>query len=84
MALSEFYESTIIGANATFDFSNFECDPDEITQSLGIIPDGTMRKGAEWVTRPGKPFVRPFNSWWIASKTLMFICENSLNAWATK
>jgi uncharacterized protein DUF4279 len=69
MALSEFYESTIIEAKASFGYSNFECDPDTITRTLGITPDETMRKGEEYVTRSGKTAVRPFNSWGITSRS---------------
>ena len=47
MALSKFYKSTIIEANASFGYSNFACDPDEITRVLGIIPDEIMRKGED-------------------------------------
>ena len=69
MALSEFYKSTIIEANASFGYSNFSCDPDEITRVLGITPDEIMRKGEEWTTSTGKIRTRPFNSWHIASKS---------------
>ena len=68
MALSEFYESTIIEAKASFGYSNFACDPDEITRVLGITPDEIMRKGEEWTTPTGKIRARPFNSWGIISK----------------
>jgi hypothetical protein len=69
MALSEFYESTIIEAKASFGYSNFECDPDTITRTLGITPDGTMRKEEEHLLATGKIFVRPFNSWYITSRS---------------
>ncbi len=69
MALSEFYESTIIEAKASFGYSNFACDPDQITRVLGITPDEITRKGEEWTTPAGKIRARPFNSWGITSKT---------------
>lgn len=69
MALSESYESTILEGKATFGFSNFECDPSEITKILRITPDGVMRKGEVWVTKSGKALARPFNSWWIESRS---------------
>lgn len=69
MALSEFYESTIIETKATFGFSNFECDPDVITQTMGITSDISMRKGEEHVLQTGENFLRPFNSWGIISRS---------------
>ena len=69
IALSEFYESTIVEAKATFSFSDFECDPSEITKSLGITPDRVMRKGEKWIAVSGQTMVRPFNSWSIKSRS---------------
>lgn len=68
MALSEFYESTIIEVKATFGFSYFECDHSEISKGLGIAPDGIVRKGGKWVTKSGKAMTRLWNSWWIESR----------------
>ena len=70
MALSEFYESTIIETKTTFGFSNFDCDPSEISKKLGLAPDGVRRKGEEWVTKLGKTMIRPYNSWWIESRSV--------------
>ncbi len=70
MGLSEFYESTIIKAKASFGFSEFDCDPEEITDALDIKPDQTTRKGEKWIAGSGKAGTRTFNSWRITSKSL--------------
>ena len=38
MALEESFAASIIKVRATFGFAHLECDPDEITNSLGIVP----------------------------------------------
>jgi hypothetical protein len=68
MALSESYESTIIEVGAGFGYSNFECDPAEITRALEITPDNVVLKGEKWVAF-GKTRTRPFNSWEITSQS---------------
>jgi hypothetical protein len=69
MALSEFYESTIIEAKASFGYGQFDCDPDTITRTLGIPPDEIMRKGDRHTIPSGKIIKRPFNSWGIISRS---------------
>lgn len=67
MALSEFYESTIEEVRAYFGFSEFECDPQEISSALGIEPTEVRRKGEQRVLRNGREFTIPFSSWSIES-----------------
>ena len=66
MALSEFYESTILKVGATFGFGDFACPPAEITTRLRIDPDEVIVKG-EKTTLKGRVFERPFSSWGISS-----------------
>jgi hypothetical protein len=68
MAMSEFYASTILKADASFGFAEFACDPDIITQSLGIAPDEIRRKGEKRTIRGGREWVTPFSSWSICSE----------------
>lgn len=69
MALSEFYESTIIKVEANFGFSNFTCTPDEITVRVGIEPDETRTKGDQKSILDGRrTIVVPFSSWSILSR----------------
>jgi hypothetical protein len=68
MAISESYASTVILVRAYFGFSEFACDPDEITQALRIPPDEIRRKG-ELRTLPGGRELRvPFNCWTLNSQ----------------
>jgi hypothetical protein len=67
--LSEFYEATILKVRAGFGFSDFACDPGEITEALGLEPDTLSRKGEEFLLPTGKTGVRPFNSWGITSRS---------------
>jgi hypothetical protein len=69
MALSEYYESTIIEVKASFGLSDFKCDPSEITQAFRIIPDQITRKGEAHVVRSGKTAYWPNNTWYIESKS---------------
>jgi hypothetical protein len=68
MALSEFYASTILKASASFGFTEFVCDPDEITRALGIAPDEVDRKGARRTIRGGRELDIPFSFWSIRSE----------------
>ena len=68
MALSELYESTIEKVRAYFGFSEFECDPQEITDTLGLSPDEVRRKGERRVLRNSRFFDVPFHSWSIESE----------------
>jgi len=69
MALSEFYESTILKVSATFGFSGFNCDPSEITEALAVEPVETLRKGEPRHTKWGKTVVIQENSWVIESSS---------------
>lgn len=69
MALSEFYESTIIEVRADFGFGSFDCDPREITATLGIDPDEVRYKGQERTTRTGHVIKSPMNSWSLSSRS---------------
>jgi hypothetical protein len=67
MAISDFYSSTIVKVTAYFGFSQFACDPDEITRHLAIEPDEVDRKGAIRIVIAHRRIEWPFNSWSIAS-----------------
>ena len=69
MALSDFYESTIIEVKAYFGFSEFTCKPEEITETLSIQPVETFRKGDLHKLRNGKVVPRPRSSWSIESQS---------------
>ena len=69
MSLSEFHASTIVKVEASFGFAEFACMPDEITDRLGITPDGVRTKGEPHPT-PLNPEQRvPFSSWHIESSS---------------
>jgi hypothetical protein len=69
MALSDFYESTIEVVRAYFGFSEFECDPQEITSTLGVVPIEIQRKGEQRTLRNGHEITIPYNSWSIESNS---------------
>lgn len=75
MALEESFAASIIKVRATFGFAHLECDPDEITNSLGIVPDEIRRQGELRTVFYGKnksrgrEIVVPFSTWSIASHT---------------
>lgn len=69
MSISDTYKSTIIEVKAYFGFDDFECDPDEITKSLGIEPDSVMRKGEIRTLRNGKEIANTKSSWSIESNS---------------
>ena len=69
MAISHLYASTIIRVQVHFGFSNFICDPAEITSALGIAPDEIGRKGEVKANRGGREIRWPFNVWTISSRT---------------
>ncbi|MCV6606565.1 MAG: DUF4279 domain-containing protein [Porticoccaceae bacterium] len=71
MSLSDFHKSTIIEVRAYFGFTYFECDPEEITATLGVRPDIVMRKGEVRTLKSGKKITNAFSSWSIQS------CNNS-------
>ena len=62
MELSDFYKSTIIETRVSFGFSEFECDPNTITDQLCIEPDEVIRNDKE--------IINQLNSWSIESKTI--------------
>ena len=68
MALSELYESTIEEVRAYFGFSEFVCDPQEITDTLEMSPDEVQRKGERRVLRNGHSIDASFHSWSIESE----------------
>lgn len=68
MSLSEFYESTILKARASFRFFNFEYDPDEITKAMGFDPDRIDRKGKIRQLPSGRESEMLFNIWEIDSQ----------------
>lgn len=69
MALSKFYESTIVEVRATFGFNEFDCDPTEISNALEIDADDIRRKGEKRKLRGGREIESSFNSWCIISKS---------------
>ena len=69
MAISEFHASTILKVRADFGFDCFDCEPDEITRSLGIVPDVAERKGQANILRDGRSFPRLCNSWFLNSRS---------------
>ena len=75
MALSEFYESTIIKVVAHFGFHGFEEDPDDITSVIGIEPDEVRRKGQFHEIWEGKGNIIEENDWTISSKS----CSKDVN-----
>lgn len=70
MALSEFYESTIIEVQAYFGFDNFDCHPSEISASLGVEADDFHLKGSSRTLKNGKTIKNHFSSWSIESKSV--------------
>src|SRR5262245_5221767 len=69
MAISDTYASTIINVKATFGFSEFDCNPDEITQALGVVPDEVGLKGQVRQIRGGREIRQLWNSWTIQSRS---------------
>lgn len=69
MALSEFYESTIIEVQAYFGFDSFDCDPAEISTSLGVEADDVHLKDSLRTLKNGKTIKNHFSSWSIESKS---------------
>jgi hypothetical protein len=68
MALSEFYESTIVEVNASFGFGDFPCAPEVITEALGLAPDDARTKGDRRTSAfGGRVIVVPFSTWSIQS-----------------
>jgi len=67
VALSEFYESTIVGVSASFGFSGYSCDPEEITACLQIKPAEVMIKGEPRTVRGGRTIETFQSSWTIES-----------------
>jgi hypothetical protein len=68
MAISDFHASTIVKVRAYFGFSEFACDPDEITRSLGVVPDEVERKGQVRIVRGDREVRRLWNDWTIISR----------------
>jgi hypothetical protein len=69
MPLSASYRSTIIKVSVIFGFDGFACDPDEITASLRISPDGVGRKGSKRRLRNGQETIQPISYWSIVSRS---------------
>lgn len=75
MALEESFAASIVRVRASFGFHRFECDPSEITISLGITPDDVRRQGERRTVFYGKhaltgrEIVVPFSTWSIKSRT---------------
>jgi len=67
MALSEQYESTIVEVRAYFGFDNFDCDPDVITEALGLQPSEGRRKGCKRTLQSGREITNVISSWTIES-----------------
>ena len=68
MAISDFHASTIVKAQAHFGFSEFACNPDEISQALGVVPDAVGRKDQVRIVRGDQELRWPWNSWAIHSR----------------
>ena len=70
MALSEFYESTILEVNASFGFHSFPCAPEAITERIGLQPDKTSTKDhPHRIGSDGQRILVPFSSWSIFSSS---------------
>lgn len=68
MALNPQFAEGIRTVRVDFGFWMFDCDPNEITAALGIVPDESGRRGEERALRGGHLFRAPYGSWSIASK----------------
>jgi len=68
VALNPQFAAGIRTVEVSFGFSMFDCDPDEITAALGVVPDQIRRRDEERQLRGGRPFRVPFSSWVISSK----------------
>ena len=69
MALSEFYESTIIEVRAYFGFDSFDCHPSEISTTLGVEADYFQLKDSLRTLKNRKTITNHFSSWSIESKS---------------
>jgi hypothetical protein len=69
MALSDFYESTILKVSASFGFFNFDCDPNLVSAALRVTPDELLRKGEIRATRGGHKLMNRWNSWHVVSRS---------------
>src|SRR5262249_3830636 len=49
-------------------FSGFTCNPEDITEAVGIAPDEVRRQGETRVIRGGRELVTPFSCWSIRSE----------------
>lgn len=67
MALDPHFAESIRQVEVCFGFMSFLCDPDEITKTLGVVPDEVRRQGDLQQTATGRTIAVPFNSWSIAS-----------------
>ena len=68
MALSPQFAEGIHRVRVDFGFSRFDCDPDEITTALGVVPDEIRRRGEARQMQGGRLFTAPFSSWSISRK----------------
>jgi hypothetical protein len=67
MSISDTYKETIIEVKAYFGFDDFDCDPDEISKTLGIEPDSVSRKGDVRTLKNGKEVPVTKSVWSIES-----------------
>ena len=69
MALNPEFAATIRKVRVTFGFGQFDCDPSDITTTLGITPDEVRRRGERIWVDPGRTITAPFSSWSLSSST---------------
>lgn len=63
MPINEIFEREIQQVEVSLVFTDFEMDPEEITEKLGLQPDDLRRKGETRRLENGQEFVVPFNLW---------------------
>lgn len=68
MTLSDDFAAQIVKVEATFGFAEFACDPDEISEVLGVVPDEVRRKGEIRTGCGGHVITVPFSTWGISSQ----------------
>ena len=70
MALDDHFAAEIQKVEASFGFWQFQCDPNEISTSIGIEPDEILRKGEIRLAAQTWRVTTPFNSWSIQSRSV--------------
>ena len=68
MALNPQFAAGIRTVRVDFGFSMFDCDPEDITAALGVVPDEIRRRDEERQMPGGRLFRVPFSSWRVSSK----------------